>query len=655
MSTINRMPPEVLNAILNNIDSIVQLGKCRLVCKRWDPAAEVIMLGKEIILSKNMGICKLNGHLLAKPHGARHIKHIEITHNIHTYLTVASLLQVAFTPKMELLSIRAEPDELQYIYLYLVDVVRKAPDIEYKLKRLPDTSCPDDQSYVDAALAFKNSLQWLRASYFSSALTNEFDELCEFKNLSILDLEIDFPSNITKLESILKNCHGLKKLNLEWDDFEREPKNAVYWPKEDIQQVLSLSEVTLTCPELLLVKYLACKYPNIKNWIILCSKYAYELFEIFIQGIPNLTALEMEFALEHYFEAEFAICQANEKFAKNINIHVLIGFGELLTEFLAAQMTMSVKNTEPRSITYQISTANHVSCADQKSLVDYLGEATEENNFASLHVDLLQGRKRDASTKDVSFYDFMSNRLCRLLSLQISIDRIEYELKEELKLSYEMSIEQLRISNAVIDSKVLPQISDHLPNLRLLTFASCTIVNDHQEKLYDIHLPRSNIHVLSLILDNPKPDDSGNFLKHCLIMRNEGKILGDCYLKITILCLDASYYCKLNGSSKPVQMTAEEFQSRQGKETAAYISVLCERLILIQIELDELHIQLNIPSLLLDEIKAEKNELDRILNDATHNHTKDLGERLSACQSKFGVYDRYMEFFEQDISNMQSK
>lgn len=655
MPTINCMPPEVLNSILNNIDSIVQLGKCRLVCKRWDPAAEVIMLGKEIILFKNMGIYKLNGHLLAKPHRARHIKHIEITHNIHTYLTVASLLQVAFTPKMEFLSIRAEPDELQYIYLYLVDVVRKAPDVEYKLKRLPDTACPGDQNYVDAALAFKNSLQWLRASYFSRALTNEFDELCEFKNLSILDLEIDFPSNIAKLESILKNCHGLKKLNLEWDHFERKPKNAVNWPKEDIQQVLSLSEVTLTCPELPLVKYLACKYPNVKNWIILCSKYAYELFEIFIQGIPNLPALEMEFALEHYFEVEFAICQANEKFAKNINIHVLIGFEELLSEFLAAQMTMSVKNTEPRSITYQISTANHVSCADQKSLVDYLGEATEENNFASLHVDLLHGRKRNASTKDVSFYDFMSNRFCRLLSLQISIDRIEYEPKEELTLSYEMSIEELRISNAVIDSEVLPQISDHLPNLRLLTFASCTIVNDQQEQLYDIHLPKSNIHVLSLILNNPKPDDSGDFLKYCLQMRDEGEIQGDCYLKITILNLDASYYCKLNGSSKPVQMTVEEFQSRQDKETAACISILSKRLILIQIKLGELHIQLNVPSLLLDEIKAERNELDRILNDATHDHTKDIEERLSAYQSKFGVYDRYMQFFEQDVSNMRSK
>ncbi|CAO3607782.1 unnamed protein product [Mucor fragilis] len=155
--------------------------------------------------------------------------------------------------------------------------------------------------------------------------------------------------------------------------------------------------------------------------------------------------------------------------------------------------------------------------------------------------------------------------------------------------------------------------------------------------MYRIHLPKSNLSLLMLGQATLREGDPGDFVAYCVKMQSESSLQGDCYVEISVLCFDIVFYCKLNGFSAPVKMTAQEFESRQNKNTTPCISIACDCLLCIAIRLGDIDVDLNI-AILWETFTADRHEIDLALTD-------DLSQFLETAlyfQPIFKTYTRFL-------------
>lgn len=105
MSTLISLPSELLQEILDYIDSVKQLVECRLANKTFGDIAECIILKKKITIKSTRKAIQLCENLKKKLSRGSQITHLDIS--VRFYFEnpdFIQLLRLAFTPSMEPLS-----------------------------------------------------------------------------------------------------------------------------------------------------------------------------------------------------------------------------------------------------------------------------------------------------------------------------------------------------------------------------------------------------------------------------------------------------------------------------------------------------------------------------------------------------------------------
>ncbi|CAO3622642.1 unnamed protein product [Mucor fragilis] len=103
---MDTLPLELWHLIFSHINSSVDVGRCRLVCKAWNSYAEVAILTAQIRIRTEFHAWKLCRYLKKKPHMAQHIKHLTIMapHATDTNgRAFIHLLSLAITSKTEII------------------------------------------------------------------------------------------------------------------------------------------------------------------------------------------------------------------------------------------------------------------------------------------------------------------------------------------------------------------------------------------------------------------------------------------------------------------------------------------------------------------------------------------------------------------------
>lgn len=96
--SIQKLPTELLNYVLNAVDKIQYLTQCRLVRKRWSKLAEKLMFGKRITLKSEKTISQLLYHSEKIPNNGKLIKYLDTVYSKseHTLFSITNLMLDAF-------------------------------------------------------------------------------------------------------------------------------------------------------------------------------------------------------------------------------------------------------------------------------------------------------------------------------------------------------------------------------------------------------------------------------------------------------------------------------------------------------------------------------------------------------------------------------
>lgn len=267
MSTINKLPKELLYKILNNINSVSELAQIRLVCKRWDQHAEKIMFSKQITITSNPQALVLYGHLFKKTSHGKLVRHIHFHHSFQdkSIWLMSALLRIVFTADiLELTGVEKQDDVFNVI-------LTAANESETKLLFLPHQPDAFTVAYSDALITFRHTLTSitirLNRNTPDDTFWNFVDRLDEFKSLEVFDFSVSILV-FRDLERILKGCTHLRSLSLNpyitADLINSNELNT--WMRANVEKVRTLVHLTVVdeCYGDLL-EYLMFKYPNIKK------------------------------------------------------------------------------------------------------------------------------------------------------------------------------------------------------------------------------------------------------------------------------------------------------------------------------------------------------------------------------------------------------
>lgn len=570
--------------ILDKVDSIIQLGKCRLVCSTWDKMAEAVMFSKDIQITEEGNVIKLRDHLAKNFSRAHLIRSLEIYVPLQERPHVYSLLKVAFTPTMQHLTILAGSAMDDAFFGALLGMVKDSKEGQYNLKTMPLTLDSTCDNYANAALAFKHTLRYLQTSYSCSALNTKFDKLSEFKTLETLELEADPFQNIFKLDAILKNCPKLKTLELfhrNGDDrTEHTATSVANWTRRNVEKVNSLTQLRISYAYPDLVQYLTFKYPNIES--LACTmpdNYQDESFQFVMDAVKSLLEFQIQFVFDNQEDMGTVVATMCQK-TQGASFIIDIKYRELLQEELQTELQFNLSNHLPKRAYLTVYIAENVSHRLHHIIMTDLRNNIGSNNIHHLSIDLLQFRiwpPRNHPEESKIFYDII-DRLPRLERLCLTTDRVKYQPSAASSL-VERRLESVIIAYAVIDTSVFPQISKLHPTLRSLRLESCTTIDEQQrDNIINIDMPYSNLYQLDLICEEPYLASTGDFDFHIASMVSRSKAFAEAHVKVSLLDSDTQFYWRLNDSLPPTPISSEEYESHSENCNEASITIICASL-----------------------------------------------------------------------------
>ncbi|KAG2194197.1 hypothetical protein INT46_011768 [Mucor plumbeus] len=311
MAPWNAIPTEVLKRILQCIDSIQQLGECRLVHTSWDYPAESAMFSKNIDIKNDNMLYKFCRHLRRKPGRGKLITHLNMD-SVCSRTFLEELLRICFTPNMEALmgDVLSEED---VGYKLISEIVLNSTEDFNKLRYVSNNRFATE-SYLEMLSLFKESLERMDLQFTDSMLGEEdcsylaakfASELSEFKSLNRLDLQMYYNYSLKDMEKILDNCPYLEYLRASIGSIQCNSIEECFGSNK-IKKFESLKILVLYIDpgeSPILLEYCLTKYPNIEKIIYHSPDgppdFADEMgdFPIELEMLKSVPYYEMEFTL----------------------------------------------------------------------------------------------------------------------------------------------------------------------------------------------------------------------------------------------------------------------------------------------------------------------------------------------------------------------
>lgn len=336
MAPWNAIPAEILNRILQCINSVKQLGECRLVHKSWDYPAESAMFSKDIEIKNDNMLCKLCRHLRRKPARGKLIKHLSLNSACNKVL-LEDILKKCFTPNLEVLTGEVLSDK-DIGYKLISEIVLNSTEDFNKLRYVSNNRFATE-TYLGTLSLFKESLQRMDLQFTDSQLGEEDSselavdfalELREFKKLNCLDLQMYYDHSLKDVEKTLDNCPHLKHLRISVAAIQCDSLEECFG-RNKIKQFEGLKSLVLYIDpgeSPILLEYCLAKYPNVEKIIYESPDgppdFAEEMgdFPRELELLNSVPYYEMEFTL-HEDDSVDVIREAMETDNNNVVIDVL--------------------------------------------------------------------------------------------------------------------------------------------------------------------------------------------------------------------------------------------------------------------------------------------------------------------------------------------
>jgi len=326
----------------------------------------------------------------------------------------------------------------------------------------------------------------------------------------------------------------------------------------------------------------------------MANTYHDDDFQSVMDAINTLPQFQIQFLFEDQELLDSAITTICQK-TQSAGLVFQIEYSELLREDLLAELHLAIHNTLSKDVFLTVCIADTASHQAHQGIINSLQDSIGSTQIHHLSIDLLGFRRwppRNHPEEPITFYDIVDN-LPGLEKLYFTTDRIEYEPIVASSEPIERRLQALTISYAIIDTKVFPQISQLYPTLDLLRFESCTTLDEQQrDNMIKIDMPFTK--VLQLDLENGEPylGSTGDFEDHIGSMVHKSRAFADAYIKVSLLDSDTQLYWKLNASSQPLPLTANEYGFGQEQGSGTCISITCASLHNLTIYLSDLQVHL---------------------------------------------------------------
>lgn len=161
------LPSEIVQAILDCLNNVQALAKCRLVCKAWDPISEQLMFGKDIILTSKANLLKLVRHLNKSSSFGKLVRCVILNFHEEELFPAddlySKLFSLIFTPNLRVLDGYLP---IKDIYKKMVSIASKSTRKFDKLEVIPqgERMATHSNDFTAACLFFKQSLKVVRVT-----------------------------------------------------------------------------------------------------------------------------------------------------------------------------------------------------------------------------------------------------------------------------------------------------------------------------------------------------------------------------------------------------------------------------------------------------------------------------------------------------------
>ncbi|KAL9555827.1 hypothetical protein MBANPS3_002164, partial [Mucor bainieri] len=636
-----QLPPEVWLNVFQQVRGRQELSQCRLVCRQWSQLAEIAMLSKKLFVY-GRGIAKLAAYLQESPHKARLIRDLTMSDSSSgKNTTCIDLVRVAFTDNLEYLSTNSWPASESF-YAALVEAAKSLRNTEYKLKAIPNPAHDNGQHFIEALLTFKDTLQQLHIRIECLNEVPVLNKLRVFQQLEDLSLTAESLRSMKELDTVLRNCSCLRKLELAYpyDDEDTVQGKTIMaaWTADNVEKVNSAQEVRIDQPHLDLVLYLTYKYPNLKSFLSGGTTrvfYQEEMSGRLLDAMRHIPHICVNFKMRtledirpamamicsyRSIPAQLSVCICYSLVFRYVDMP-FNAFVNFAVDDKKQQVRVGVHGSAPSDI--------HV------GILDELSAMSDRITVEHLCMDGLRFRWWSSSSGQqlVSIYHVFS-ALPSLKTLSIFVERLEYK---PLDSHVKGELEELDIENAAIDADMLPQLSQLYPNLYRLQLADCSIINaqgQNQVDVFSINMPHTSFAFLSLNFTVAFYND----VDHHRAMLNRLESCSTRYMQVTLLSLDMIIYCKIENSKFPVAfINQQEFELERKTNESVLFNVTCQNVARIHVME---HFQVDIDTYVLQQLQTslEKLQLKLTSSDQNEEEREELHMRLAAVEQKHAKY-----------------
>ncbi|KAL9553301.1 hypothetical protein MBANPS3_003360 [Mucor bainieri] len=584
MSKWTMLPIEVLGIIFNDhIESSSQLAKCRLVCQSWNQTAEVAMLGKHLDFDW-INETKFCNYITKKPLMAKHIKNVSPANDDILYAadpeTTETRIKLWSTICTEnLRSITSVNEKIAPKAVF--DVIRKSP-IKYGSLRKLGSAFPHEPAFEELAYLLRGTLQDLSLRSHQDLM----EELDEFKKLKRLDLYVYEDGSLENWENMLKKCHSLTTLCIEFElDWDGDQQPLEQLTREEVQRWIRGHHVQQHNPLKTLeydgectasiCEYFLYKFPNLERAVFSIQ----DRWDIKDERLTRMIAAIK--AVEDY-RIEYNIIPL-----QNLDFEVDMGkpkdgnYNKMTIEWSRIVTSALVKvNTQRSSTSINItlpSNANNqsLSLMDIKQSEDYsalkvdfraqyrVSSVANSMEMMAQTMAMMQDPNFLNSAKPQSKQDYQNKedvvrKLTQAMSVFQHLKAMEiwaFQLTVDMikQLPVHRELKSLEIVNAVIESNAFTAFNVCFPALDYLALSSCVF--------------QKSLATLTLIDDRNR----GKYEK----LNQQGKLYSPTLFHLELTTQSSALYLMLLPShTTPLKIYKEQFEM-WSKELYSIISISC--------------------------------------------------------------------------------
>lgn len=276
----NTIPKELYLYIISYINDPKQLEECRLVCTDWNhPDVKLAQHLSHIVLYSKRDTLLFYEYMSKYPTRSRFIKHISLGNGFDWDRTFLNLMDLVFTPYLEVFEGKLNYDE-DFFYYKINTIAKSSPGKRWKLKVIPQNQ-NFSYMYFKTLLTFKDTLEHIILDLYvyipvtnveSRRIAKHLKEFISLKKLSLMGY-----LNVQEIGDLLQECCHIEELYLEPNrlhgvEFEQNWETLVS-KRMDSLKILKIGQSV----PIFVVKYLMRICPNVET-IELDGRWDYARF-----------------------------------------------------------------------------------------------------------------------------------------------------------------------------------------------------------------------------------------------------------------------------------------------------------------------------------------------------------------------------------------